>query len=284
MEKRPLTGAGLYSAAPASFRVRRGATPILQPCGRHITGRRPSDQGANRRRTARTRQREHGNPSTKQTRRTRNANPPSSAHNRNSTGQPTNDTLTRIVPEQQRQHQQTSRRQLKRDARASDNNDRSRQGHDRKQPKHEARTRTMSSHDGNIQTSRHFGTLARAHGRSYEFPTGRRPASTDFLRKSQRKPANTGETADADAPRFRGFSPVFAGLRKTPTNRGEGFKLAWLSRFLHFCGHFAVIQTIPVPGLYAGVRCGVGVVSSVRLWPSGSSVLRRDRRCSQADA
>jgi hypothetical protein len=38
--------------------------------------------------------------------------------------------------------------------------------------------------------------------------------------RDQRKPANTGETADADPPCFRGFSHVFAGLRKTLTNRG----------------------------------------------------------------
>lgn len=133
--------------------MRRGATPdppAMRPAyHRQATVR----SGRHRRRTARTRQREHGNPSTKRTRRTRNANPPSSAHNRDSTGQTTDYTLTRIAPEQQRRHQQTSRRQLKRHARARDNNDRSRHGHNCKQPKHEARTRTMSSHDGNIQTT-----------------------------------------------------------------------------------------------------------------------------------
>jgi hypothetical protein len=57
--------------------------------------------------------------------------------------------------------------------------------------------------------------------------------------RDQRKPANTGETADADAPHFRGFSPVFAGLRKTPTNRGERLDLAWIRGIRGLCNGFA---------------------------------------------
>jgi hypothetical protein len=42
--------------------------------------------------------------------------------------------------------------------------------------------------------------------------------------RDHRRPANTGETTHADPPCFRGFSPVFAGLRKTLTNRGDQLK------------------------------------------------------------
>jgi hypothetical protein len=59
--------------------------------------------------------------------------------------------LTRVAPEQQHQ-QQPCRRQLKRDTRASDSNDRNRQGHDQNQPKHEVQARTVSGHDANIHT------------------------------------------------------------------------------------------------------------------------------------
>jgi hypothetical protein len=114
-------------------------------------GRGLLDQGANRRRTARARQREHGNTGTKAARRARNADPPNRTHSCGPASQPTDDTLTRVAPEQQRHHQQPSRRQLERDARASDNDDGDREGHDRKQPEREVRTRAMSSHAGNIQ-------------------------------------------------------------------------------------------------------------------------------------
>jgi hypothetical protein len=44
--------------------------------------------------------------------------------------------------------------------------------------------------------------------------------------------------------------------------RGDRFKLALLSRFRHFCGHFAVIQNIPIPS--AGLRARAGDPGAVR--------------------
>lgn len=53
-----------------------------------------------------------------------------------------------------------------------------------------------------------------------------------------------------------GFSPVFAFLRGSLRNRGEGFRLALLSHFSAFCGPFAVqipIASQPVPAALASL-------------------------------
>jgi len=56
------------------------------------------------------------------------------------------------------------------------------------------------------------------HGKSFEEALPR-------VIRDQRKPANTGETANADPTRFRGFSPMFA-VRQLTERRGQFCRFA----------------------------------------------------------
>ncbi len=108
--------------------------------------RRPSDQDSSRRRPTRTGHSKRGNASAKQTRRTRKDDRASDTYRRDSTDQTMDDSLTRIMPKQQRQHQQHRRCQLQ-DAPDTYNRDkRNREDDANSQPKREVRTSTISRH------------------------------------------------------------------------------------------------------------------------------------------
>ena len=66
-----------------------------------------------------------------------------------------------------------------------------------------------------------------------------------------RRPTNSREherIQPREAQRFRGSSPMFAGLRGSLTNRGERLELAFLSRFRGACGPICGPHTASIPG------------------------------------
>jgi hypothetical protein len=105
-----------------------------------------SDQGCSRRRSTGAGYCERSHAGAKRARRARQGDTASGTPEDSPTSQAVDDTLTRIAPEQQRQHQQSSRREREGHARARKNAYRDREQQEHKQPKRKAQACTMNRH------------------------------------------------------------------------------------------------------------------------------------------